>query len=118
MAAALLAPCRSDTAVLDGGMDAWYRASQAVVVSSRTRWSLERQVRLVAGLIVLLGVAAALALDRRWIFLSCFVGLGLTFAGVTDICAMGELLVRMPWNRKSKLHAVRSAAGQSCEVGH
>lgn len=118
IAAALLEPCRSNTAVLDGGMDAWYRAGQAVVVTSRTRWSLERQVRLVAGLIVLVGAAAAFALDRRWISLSGFVGLGLTFAGLTDICAMGELLVRMPWNRNSKLREVQSAAGTSCEVGH
>ena len=28
-----------------------------------------------------------------------FVGAGLLFAGLTDTCAMGMLLARMPWNR-------------------
>jgi hypothetical protein len=37
----------------------------------------------------------------NWIFLSAFVGLGLTFAGLTDICLMGELLGKMPWNGRS-----------------
>jgi rhodanese-related sulfurtransferase len=114
MAANLLAPCRNNTTVLDGGMDSWYRAGNSVVVASRTRWSLERQVRLVAGLLVLAGVAATLKFHPRWILLSGFIGLGLTFAGLTDFCPMGVLLSHMPWNKKSKLQANREANDQAC----
>jgi hypothetical protein len=28
-----------------------------------------------------------------------FVGAGLTFAGLTNICGMAFVLARMPWNR-------------------
>jgi Protein of unknown function (DUF2892) len=70
-----------------------------VVASVRARWSLERQVRLGAGLLVVVGVALSLLVNLRWIYLAGFIGLGLTFAGLTDICPMGLMLARLPWNR-------------------
>jgi rhodanese-related sulfurtransferase len=88
--------------VLQGGTAAWQQAGFPLVRSVKTRWSLERQVRLIAGLLVATGALLALLVDIRWAFLSGFVGLGLTFAGVTDFCAMGKLLERMPWNRAGK----------------
>ena len=118
MAAELVAPCRAKIAVLEGGMDAWYHSGGSVVASSRTRWSLERQVRLGAGVLVLSGFIASLVLNPRWIFLAAFVGAGLTFAGLTDICAMGAFLARMPWNRASKLEAFRENDGQTCALKH
>jgi rhodanese-related sulfurtransferase len=57
MAAALLRPCRPQAKVLQGGTDAWRAAGHPLVVSSNTRWSLERQVRLAAGLIALTAAA-------------------------------------------------------------
>jgi hypothetical protein len=89
-------------AVLEGGTDAWKAAGFPVVSNVRARWSLERQTRFGAGLLVLLGVVLSLTIDTRWIFLSGFVGLGLTFAGLTDICLMGMVLGRLPWNRESQ----------------
>jgi hypothetical protein len=53
-----------------------------------------------AGLLVLAGVILALTANPRWVFLCGFVALGLTFAGLTDICAMGIILGKMPWNRR------------------
>lgn len=101
MTAGLLEPCRRQIAVLEGGTKAWIEAGFPVVVSVKTRWSLERQVRLGAGLLVLAGVMLALAVDPRWMFLCGFIGLGLTFAGLTDICGMAFLLEKLPWNRRS-----------------
>jgi hypothetical protein len=49
----------------------------------------------------------ALLVDARWAYLSGFVGLGLTFAGLTDFCAMGVLLQKMPWNRPGKPASAR-----------
>ncbi len=88
-----------ETVVIDGGIEGWRRTGLGTVTVTRTRWSLERQVRLGAGLLVLGGTLAALAWGRGWLGLTGFVGAGLTFAGLTDICLMGRLLARAPWNR-------------------
>lgn len=85
--------------VLEGGTDAWKSAGLELVTSAKTRWSLERQVRLGAGLLVLGTTALAVAGAHGAIWLAMLVGAGLTFAGLTDICMMGMLLARMPWNQ-------------------
>lgn len=97
----LLEPCGRDVVVLEGGTDAWTQAGFPVVSNVKMRWSLERQVRLGAGVLVLSGVALALTIDSRWIYLSGFVGLGLTFAGLTDLCPMAIVLGKMPWNTQT-----------------
>ena len=87
--------------VLCGGTAAWRAAGRAVERDTATSWSLERQVRLGAGMLVLLGTLASALLDTKWLLLTGVVGAGLTFAGLTDICMMGNLLARMPWNRRN-----------------
>jgi rhodanese-related sulfurtransferase len=115
MTAGLLAPCRKDVLVLEGGTKAWKEAGMPIVISNRVRWSLERQVRLGAGLLVLQGILLAVAVDRLWIGLSAFVGLGLCFAGLTDICPMGIALSRMPWNRATRCEVADGASdGAQC----
>jgi rhodanese-related sulfurtransferase len=94
----LLQSRRSDLFLLDGGTMAWLKAGNANVRCTASRWALERQVRLIAGLLVAVGVALALTVSEWWMILPAFVGCGLTFAGISDICAMGEILARMPWN--------------------
>lgn len=88
--------------VLDGGMRAWREAGLPVIASLSTYWSLERQVRLGAGMMILIGIALALIFGNAWILIPAFVGAGLAFAGATDICMMGRLLARMPWNKLRK----------------
>jgi rhodanese-related sulfurtransferase len=102
IAANLLERFREDLLVLEGGTAAWARAGLPTVANTAARWSLERQVRLGAGLLVLLGVTLALSIDLHWIYFSAFIGAGLTFAGLTDFCPMGRLLALMPWNRASR----------------
>lgn len=102
MTAGLLEPCGRQITVLEGGTKAWIDAGFPVVASVKTRWSLERQVRLGAGLLVLTGTILALIVNSYWVFLCGFAGLGLSFAGLSDICAMGTLLEKMPWNRQSR----------------
>jgi hypothetical protein len=113
MAAGLLEPCHRQIRVLEGGTKAWIDAGLPVVASVRTRWSLERQVRLGAGLLVLAGAILALTVNPGWLFLCGFVGLGLTFAGLTDICAMGIILGKMPWNKLSQCKIAGPNAEQS-----
>ena len=116
MTAGLLEPCRRQIAVLEGGTDAWIRAGLPVVASVKTRWSLERQVRLGAGLLVLVGATLALTVNANWLFLSALVGLGLTFSGLTDICPMAEILERMPWNGRSHCNAVHPHAQAAKDI--
>lgn len=90
-----------DVTVLDGGLVAWQGAGQPVgsgAPSGSKRWELERQVRLVAGGLVLAGVVASLKWPKAR-FLSGGVGAGLTWAALSDTCAMGSALMRLPYNR-------------------
>jgi rhodanese-related sulfurtransferase len=84
--------------VVEGGTKAW-EASGLPVVRGKGAISIERQVRIGAGTMVLLGVLLGSWVDPRWFFLSGFVGAGLIFAGITDWCGMGMLLAKMPWNQ-------------------
>ncbi len=60
--------------------------------------SLERQVRIVAGSLVVIGVVLGYFVHPWFVGLSAFVGAGLVFAGITDFCGMGLLLAKFPWN--------------------
>lgn len=116
VAADLLAPFRPELFVLLPGTASWIADGLPVIRSVASRWALERQVRLIAGLLVLLGVIFGL-LVTPWAFgLSAFVGCGLTFAGITNLCPMGELLIRLPWNRTRRATgtALHATSGVSC----
>jgi rhodanese-related sulfurtransferase len=84
--------------VLTGGMKSW-ESSGLEVNRGKEHWSLERQVRAIAGSLVLLGTLGSLLIWSPLIFLAVFVGGGLLFAGVTDTCLMGIMLMRLPYNR-------------------
>ncbi|MCG3130879.1 MAG: Inner membrane protein YgaP [Phycisphaerae bacterium] len=82
---------------VEGGTAAWEEAGLPVVRGRRTI-SLERQVRIAAGSLVLLGAALGALAHPLFFGLSALVGAGLVFAGVTDTCGMARVLARMPWN--------------------
>jgi rhodanese-related sulfurtransferase len=84
---------------VEGGTVAWEKAGLPVERGTTKVISLERQVRIAAGSLVLLGVILAYAVHPWFLGLSAFVGAGLVFAGITDYCGMGMLLAKMPWNR-------------------
>lgn len=82
---------------VEGGTLACERAGLPVVRGKKAI-SLERQVRIAAGSLVVLGVVLGWFVHPVFLGLSAFVGAGLVFAGITDTCGMGLLLARMPWN--------------------
>lgn len=83
--------------ILEGGMNAW-QAAGLDVNRGVERWDLERQVRLVAGSLVLGSVLGSVAVPRlKWI--AAGIGGGLSFAALSNTCAMGMLLSRLPYNR-------------------
>jgi rhodanese-related sulfurtransferase len=114
MTAGLLAPCRANVAMVDGGTDAWRDAGFSLVRSVSTRWSLERQVRLIAGMLVIAGTALALTVNARFMWLSGVVGAGLTIAGLTDMCMMASVLGWMPWNKPKKIKAGSEVVNEVC----
>ncbi|GAB76491.1 Rhodanese-related sulfurtransferase [Austwickia chelonae] len=84
--------------VLTGGMTSW-SADSAPVAQGEGRWDLERQVRLVAGGLVVSGVlVSTLAPRAKW--LSGAIGCGLMTAALTDSCLMGSMLSKLPYNRE------------------
>ena len=74
--------------MIEGGTKAWADAGLPVVRSRQTI-SLERQVRIGAGALVLTGVALGTAVHPAFYLLSAFVGFGLMFAGITGWCGLG-----------------------------
>jgi rhodanese-related sulfurtransferase len=95
---ALAAAGMDNLYVLDGGMNAWGAAGQPVHRGA-PRMSLERQVRIAAGSLAAAGGFLALLVNPLFAAIPAFVGSGLVFAGVTDTCAMGMLIAKLPYNR-------------------
>lgn len=91
----------SNVVSVEGGTKSWDSAGLPVVRGQQSI-SLERQVRIAAGFLVLLGVSLGWFVHPGFLGLSAFVGAGLMFAGITDTCGMALLLARMPWNRTGK----------------
>ncbi|HEX7158690.1 MAG TPA: rhodanese-like domain-containing protein [Edaphobacter sp.] len=92
--------------VLEGGMDRWRAEGRPMIKAARQPWAMERQVRIVAGLLVLLTVTLALTVSKLWLIGTGLVGAGLVFAGVSNTCMMASVLGLLPWNR-----------AQACDLG-
>ena len=84
-----------------GGTQAWQEGGLPVVRGKKVL-SLERQVRITAGIFVLTGALLGWIIHPAFIGISAFVGAGLVFAGITDSCGMGMMLAKMPWNQISQ----------------
>ena len=99
---------------IEGGTLACIEAGLPVVRGKKVI-SLERQVRIAAGALVLIGSVLAFV-SPYWIGLAAFVGAGLMFAGITDTCGMGMMLARMPWNQvKNQTTSPVPQPGTACE---
>jgi hypothetical protein len=60
---------------------------------------LDRQTRFVAGLLALIGALLAWFVHPGFVWMPALSGAGLVFAAVTDGCARGMMLAKLPWNR-------------------
>ena len=86
---------------LKGGLSSWKAAGFKTQVDRHVPISLFRQVQIVAGSIVAIGTGLGIVVSPWFLLLSGFVGCGLVFAGVTNTCAMGILLMKLPYNQKT-----------------
>jgi rhodanese-related sulfurtransferase len=98
---------------VEGGTLACVEAGLSVVRGKKAI-SLERQVRIAAGSLVLLGVLLGWLVHPALFGLSAFVGAGLVFAGITDTCGMGMMVARMPWNQVKDAPATCCATKEVC----
>jgi rhodanese-related sulfurtransferase len=97
-----------DATVLDGGILAWEQAG-APVDRGAQKWDLERQVRLVAGGLVLTFVLASIIVPALR-YVAGAVGAGLVLAALSNTCALGTLLSKLPYNRGASCDVQRSLA--------
>ena len=95
--------------VLENGIADW--EGQGFEVNRGVqRWDLERQVRLVAGSIVLSSVLGSVAVPRlKW--LAAAIGAGLSYAAISNTCAMGTALSKLPYNRGADIDAETVLSG-------
>ncbi len=91
-----------DAYILKGGLEAWKKAGLPVETDTRQPIEIMRQVQIVAGGLVLLGVALGVWVAPAFLGLSAIVGAGLMFAGISGWCGMAKLLAVMPWNRAAR----------------
>lgn len=97
-----LAGAGIDTAyVLTGGAPGFADAG-GDVVRGAARWDLERQVRMVAGSLVLTGLVGGRFVSPKLRTLAGVIGTGLTFSAASNTCAMGKALAAMPWNKTAQ----------------
>lgn len=99
--------------VMQGGMTRWQKEGLPVI-KGEGGISLERQVRIIAGSLVLSGILLAWFVNGAFIFVPLFVSCGLIFAGLTDNCLMGMVLMKLPYNKK--LYNTKLGGG-TCAMG-
>ena len=94
--------------VLEGGVQAWANGGNPLTAAAANKpWSMERQVRLTAGSLVLAFLGLGVLTSKKF-FVGAglvgagLVGAGLVYAGVSDTCMMASVLGRMPWNDPKK----------------
>lgn len=85
---------------LEGGIEAWAAAGFEVDSETSAKIPLMRQVFIVAGSFVLIGIILSQFIHHNFIIISEIVGAGLIFSGVTGWCGMAMILEKMPWNKK------------------
>ncbi len=99
--------------VMDGGMTQWQK-QKLPVIKGLGGISLERQVRIIAGSLILSGIILAKIINPWFLGISIFVCCGLIYAGLTDNCLMGMLLMKLPYNKK--LYKTKLGGG-TCAMG-
>jgi glyoxylase-like metal-dependent hydrolase (beta-lactamase superfamily II)/rhodanese-related sulfurtransferase len=114
MAADMLMQSGIHTAkVIEGGIARWQKDKLAVI-KGQGGISLERQVRIIAGSLVLLGIILSWLLHWAFLFIPAFVSCGLIFAGLTDNCLMGMLLMKLPYNK----NLYKTKLGGTCSISN
>ncbi len=87
-----------DVGIMRGGIHSWERAGYTVVYGEK-HVSMERQVRIFVGSLVLLTAITGLLLHNILFLVTAMLGAGLVYSGVTDSCHAAQLLAQLPYNK-------------------
>lgn len=98
--------------VMTGGIDGWKAAGLETVRDARRPIEIMRQVQIIAGSLVLIGVVLGYLAAPGFFVLSGLIGAGLLFAGVSGWCGMAKLLALMPWNRPASIAAAPASSAR------
>lgn len=88
--------------VIKGGLDEWVKSKLPVEGTRIDIWSIERQVRFTAGVLVLIGIILSYSVNANWILVSALVALGMVVSALSGTCGMANVLQIMPWNCRKK----------------
>ncbi|MET8173155.1 rhodanese-like domain-containing protein [Streptomyces clavifer] len=95
----ILANADIDAATLTGGTSAWEGDGHDLdrPEGAGATWPMERQVRLAAGSLVVVGLLAGRRIPAaRW--LSAAIGAGLVYSAASNTCGMAAALSKLPYN--------------------
>jgi len=91
-------PCKQ-AYCLDGGIEQWKQMGLPTQVNLKAPLELMRQVQIIVGLIILIGLGLAYVISSYFLLLPLFAGIGLLIAGFTGFCGMAKLLMMLPYNK-------------------
>lgn len=92
----------AEVMILQDGISAWKKLGCALTVNNKAPLPIMRQVQIIAGTLITLGVILGFLISPLFFLLSGFVGIGLTFAGISGFCGMANLLMLLPYNKCNK----------------
>lgn len=84
---------------LEGGIHAWKNEGYPTVFPGRKLTCLSRQVHMIWGLLILLGLILGNWCQLRHLYVSIFVGADLLLSATFGCGMIGKVLRYMPWNR-------------------
>ena len=87
-----------EVVLLQGGTEGWKQAGLPLDRCGGAM-SLERQVQIVIGTLLLMKVTAGFTLHEMFFLVGALIGAGLILAGATRWCGLARLMAMMPWNR-------------------
>ena len=99
-AAKLLDAGYAEVTHLKGGLMAWRSQGMPITANKNAPISIMRQVQIVAGSLVFFGTILSVTVSPWFMFLTGFVGAGLMFAGISNTCAMANILSMLPYNKQ------------------
>lgn len=88
--------------ILEGGINDWKKNKQPTVINLKAPFPIMRQVQIIVGFMVLLGIFLSYVISPYFNLLSAFFGAGLLFAGISGTCALANMLRFLPFNKTKK----------------
>ncbi|MES9850631.1 MAG: rhodanese-like domain-containing protein [Candidatus Thiodiazotropha sp. L084R] len=86
--------------LVEGGTEGWEKAGMPMKRCGEVI-SLERQVQIAIGSLLLLKVFFGFTLHELFFLAGALIGAGLIMAGVTRWCGLARLIALLPWNRNT-----------------